>query len=735
MAAKLHAEALWRLGFTGGGVRVAVFDTGLGSQRGALRNVEETTNWTDEEDGGDLVGHGTFVAGVISADGSGGSQGCRGLAPDATLHVYKVFNTKQVSYTSWFLDAFNYAMHRKVHIINLSIGGPDSADRPFMSKVDEAAAANLLVVSGIGNSGPLWGTLMNPADQPDVIGVGGVDHDERLADFSSRGMTSWELPDGYGRVKPDVLTYGSHVQGLSLQGGCRSLSGTSVACPVVAGAAALLASSLPASVRWSILNPASMKQVLTSTARRIEGRSAYEQGAGVMDLLGSAQALSEYVPHVSVLPPQLDFTPCYADFTTEPAEGGAGGGGTDGYLWPHCSQPLYAGAVPLLVNLTILNGIAVSSYFSKPPAFVPASSADDKLLRLTFEFAPSLWPWGGTLGVALEVNAAASGYEGIVRGAIVLEVASETAASDAHPAVVRVPLAVRVVPPPPRKRRLLVDQWHSLAYPPAYLPRDNLAVTDEMLDWNGDHMHTNFRELFMGLRSRGYFVETLGCSLLNFNASSYAALLLIDSEDDFAPAEVTKLAHDVVHGGLSIVVLAEWYSTPVMKALEFYDDNTHSRWVPITGGGNVPAINELLEPFGVAFSDQARMQPQPLDISRQSRQKSASSRLVGCARAPLPPIRPSLPHDVHPATRNHENRRFAGVPRATLDRPPRRASCVGCLNRRLPRWRLPRARVFPSRRGDEDSWHAPHDAYASQRADTRPPAATRCWLWPSGCYG
>ena len=51
--------------------------------------------------------------------------------------------------------------------------------------------------------------------------------------FSSRGMTTWELPGGYGRVKPDVVTYGSSVRGSALKGGCRSLSGTSVASPVV----------------------------------------------------------------------------------------------------------------------------------------------------------------------------------------------------------------------------------------------------------------------------------------------------------------------------------------------------------------------------------------------------------------------------------------------------------------------------------------------------------------------
>lgn len=50
------------------------------------------------------------------------------------------------------------------------------------------------MVSAIGNDGPLYGTLNNPADQMDVIGVGGINFDDQIAKFSSRGMTTWELP-------------------------------------------------------------------------------------------------------------------------------------------------------------------------------------------------------------------------------------------------------------------------------------------------------------------------------------------------------------------------------------------------------------------------------------------------------------------------------------------------------------------------------------------------------------
>lgn len=53
------------------------------------------------------------------------------------------------------------------------------------------------MVSAIGNDGPLYGTLNNPADQSDVIGVGGIDYNDHIASFSSRGMSTWEIPHGY----------------------------------------------------------------------------------------------------------------------------------------------------------------------------------------------------------------------------------------------------------------------------------------------------------------------------------------------------------------------------------------------------------------------------------------------------------------------------------------------------------------------------------------------------------
>ena len=103
---------------------------------------------------------------------------------------------------------------------------------PFTNKVREVTSKGIILVSGIGNDGPLYGTLNNPADQPDVIGVGGINSEDQVAKFSSRGMTTWELPAGYGRVKPDIVAYCTHVRGSKQKGGCRTLSGTSVASPM-----------------------------------------------------------------------------------------------------------------------------------------------------------------------------------------------------------------------------------------------------------------------------------------------------------------------------------------------------------------------------------------------------------------------------------------------------------------------------------------------------------------------
>lgn len=80
----------------GTGVKVAVFDTGLSKSHPHFKRIKERTNWTNEKTLDDGLGHGTFVAGVIASSG----KTCLGFAPDAELHIYRVFTNNQVSYSS-----------------------------------------------------------------------------------------------------------------------------------------------------------------------------------------------------------------------------------------------------------------------------------------------------------------------------------------------------------------------------------------------------------------------------------------------------------------------------------------------------------------------------------------------------------------------------------------------------------------------------------------------------------
>lgn len=576
-----EAEKLWAKGFTGANVKMAVFDTGVRADHPHFRNIKERTNWTNEDTLNDNLGHGTFVAGVISSQ----DPQCLGFAPDAEIYAFRVFTDAQVSYTSWFLDAFNYAIATKMNVLNLSIGGPDYLDLPFVEKVWEMTANNIIMVSAIGNHGPLYGTLNNPADQSDVIGVGGIDYSDHIASFSSRGMSTWEIPHGYGRIKPDIVAYGREVIGSKISTGCKSLSGTSVASPVVAGAVCLLASVVPEQYRWNLLNPASMKQALVEGASRLSGPNMFEQGAGRLNLLKSYEILATYKPRVSILPSSLDLT-------------------DSPYAWPFWRQPLYAGAMPLIFNATILNGMGPVGYIESAPNWVPSGDSG-RLLDIRYTYSDVIWPWTGFLGLYLRIKPEGNKFQGTIEGKITFRVVSPPAKGESSKRRwdCELPLIVSVIPTPPREKRILWDQFHSVRYPPGYIPRDSLDVRNDILDWHGDHLHTNYHGMFDALRDAGYYVETLGSPLTCFDATQYGTLLMVDLEDEYYTEEIKKLQDDIQTKGLGLIVFADWYHVDTMVKMKFFDDNTRSWWTPATGGANIPALNDLLAPYGIAFGD------------------------------------------------------------------------------------------------------------------------------------
>ena len=99
-----EAIPTWKHGERGQNSTIAIFDTGLRQNHPHFpKQPDERINWTSERTLSDTFGHGTFIASVVA----GISEECPGFAPQASLRIHKVFTNQQVSYTSWFLDAFD----------------------------------------------------------------------------------------------------------------------------------------------------------------------------------------------------------------------------------------------------------------------------------------------------------------------------------------------------------------------------------------------------------------------------------------------------------------------------------------------------------------------------------------------------------------------------------------------------------------------------------------------------
>lgn len=203
------------------------------------------------------------------------------------------------------------------------------------------------------------------------------------------------------------------------------------------------------------------------------------------------------------------------------------------------------------------------------------------------------------------MNEVGEKFEGLAQGHITLTVQSPAGPkeTEARNSSVSFPIRIKIIARPPRQKRILWDQFHSLRYPPGYLPRDNLKMKSDPLDWRADHIHTNFRDMYTHLRNAGYYVEVLGEPFTCFNAARYGTVLIVDPEEEYFDAEMAKLREDILERNLSVIVFADWYNASVMRKIQFYDENTRQWWMPDTGGANVPALNELLGEFGIAFGD------------------------------------------------------------------------------------------------------------------------------------
>ncbi|MFI5756600.1 S8 family serine peptidase [Streptomyces sp. NPDC051569] len=281
---QIGAPAAWEAGYTGKGVKIAVLDTGVDSSHPDLTGrIVAQKNFSEARDTVDRVGHGTHVASIAAGSGAKSGGRYKGVAPGATIISAKVLDDDGWGEDSGIIAAMQWAADQGAKVANLSLGGPDSpGDDPVEQAVNSISRwTGMLFVVAAGNEGPGKGTIGSPGSAAAALTVGAVDRKDKIAPFSSRG------PAADGSLKPDLTAPGVDIVaakaargviGSPAASGYVSLSGTSMATPHVAGAAAILAQEHP---DWT---GARIKQALTASAKPTAGLDAYAQGTGRTDV-------------------------------------------------------------------------------------------------------------------------------------------------------------------------------------------------------------------------------------------------------------------------------------------------------------------------------------------------------------------------------------------------------------------------------------------------------------------
>ncbi|MEU5948805.1 S8 family serine peptidase [Micromonospora sp. NPDC047465] len=272
---QIGAPTAWQSGSTGKGVTVAMLDSGYDSDHPMLAGrVAMAQDFTGVGSAEDDHGHGTHVLSTIGGTTDGT---LRGVAPDARLVVGKICTAGGSCPDSATLAGMEWAVTTAgAKVVNMSIGGPDEpGGNPLEQAINELSAqTGALFVVAAGNSGENGvSTVESPGTADAALSVGAVDRSDKLAYFSSRGSRI-----GDHAVKPEITAPGVGIVAARLGGGSVAMSGTSMATPHVAGAAALLAQRFPT---WT---GAQLKAALLGAATPNAGLNPYQQGTGRVDV-------------------------------------------------------------------------------------------------------------------------------------------------------------------------------------------------------------------------------------------------------------------------------------------------------------------------------------------------------------------------------------------------------------------------------------------------------------------
>lgn len=276
----MNVESLYNQGFDGTGVTIAFIDTGVHSHidfvvpKNRIIVFKDFVNF--EQSFYDDNGHGTFVTSVACGNGLAGGKHFCGVAPNANIISLKALDKNGETGAFTILEAMQWIHDNKeeynIKVVCMSFGSqPLSSGDPLIRGAETLWNDGIAVVVAAGNSGPDSATIKSPGVSTKVITVGALD-DERdefgnydeskfhVANFSSRGPS-------FNNFKPDLITSGVNLTCCSNKDGelYTTMSGTSVATPLVAGLCALLIQKYPH------ITPLELKAMILNSCKKLTG--------------------------------------------------------------------------------------------------------------------------------------------------------------------------------------------------------------------------------------------------------------------------------------------------------------------------------------------------------------------------------------------------------------------------------------------------------------------------------